>query len=210
MANQLLKDFDLDSFATALGAETDRACAVLGAAILDAKLNHLFQLRLRGEQGELLPSARALGSFSTKITLAYALGWMDAAARSEFHIIRRIRNLFAHSFDHNLSFSAPAVHDLCQNLQIPVAVMSGMDEAANTATNVSSAVIFAMLDVLKPARQRFELSVSFLTQHIDALDHSPGIYGGPDLLAESHTIGAKTRLQIRASATVGPPPRSEG
>jgi DNA-binding MltR family transcriptional regulator len=203
MPPKRLEDFDLDTFSEALSSETDRACAVLGAAILDAKLEQLFRLRLLSDQKELLPSARPLGSFSAKIRLACALGWINDDVRHDLDIVRDIRNSFAHSFDHELSFSDQSVGDRCSNLRIPIALMAGMDVAANTVTNVSPAIIHSMCDVIKPARKRFELSVSFLSQHLDELDHSPATYIGPDLLAQSHDLGARTRLKTIATTTVG-------
>ena len=46
MPRKLVPEFDLRPFLVPFRSESDRACAVLGAALLDARLERLFQRRL--------------------------------------------------------------------------------------------------------------------------------------------------------------------
>ncbi len=69
-----LRALSLDQISANLGSESDRAWGVLGAALLDAKLEVLFRRRL-GPNGErLLGKSAPLGSFSSRFRLAHALG----------------------------------------------------------------------------------------------------------------------------------------
>lgn len=205
MPKKSLQNFDLDAFSVRLGSESDRACAVLGAALLDAKLEELFRQRLRSFQDELLDSARPLGSFSTKIKLACALVWISDDARHDLDVVRDIRNNFAHSFDHELSFSDQSISDRCSNLRSVKELFNGMDEAATQVSNVTPAVIHAMRDSLKPPRMRFQVAVEFLSQYLDQLPTGVQSYAGPDLLADSYALGARTRVTMQVTATAGPP-----
>ena len=65
---------------------------------------------------ELLKGKYApLGSFSSRINAAFALGLIEQAEFAECQIIRRIRNKFAHS-SKALKFDSPEVRDLVLNL----------------------------------------------------------------------------------------------
>lgn len=81
--------------------ESDRACVILSAAKLDAQLYLLLSKTLKpafGNQDELLDGDSPLGTFSSKINIAYRLGLLDSHFAKSLHLIRRIRNAFAHEF----------------------------------------------------------------------------------------------------------------
>lgn len=46
-----------------------------------------------------------MSSFSGRINLAYCLGWISDEARRDLHVIRDLRNRFAHGFEHSLSLA---------------------------------------------------------------------------------------------------------
>jgi DNA-binding MltR family transcriptional regulator len=205
MQKKSLKDFDLDKFSTQLGAETDRACAVLGAALLDAKLEDLFKNRLSSYQNELLDHTGALGSFSTKIRLSCSLSWISEDARHDLSIIRDIRNKFAHDFDHNLSFNDASISDRCSNIKCIKELIRGTDHAGKNVTNISTELFQAMANVVKTPRMRYQVAVDFLSQYIDQIDKIPSNYAGPDLLEQCYSLGTRSGVKISATATVGQP-----
>jgi DNA-binding MltR family transcriptional regulator len=116
MAKRESFKIDVDEFNARLREETDRACAILGAAMLDARLESLFRSRLIGQPDELLANGRPLGSFSVKIRLSHSLGWISDDACKDLNIVREVRNRFAHSFDHDLTFDDQSIRDQCSNL----------------------------------------------------------------------------------------------
>lgn len=60
---------------------------------------------------ELLDGAYApLGTFSAKIDLAYRIGLIRLDERSSFHLIRKIRNEFAHSSE-EINFESTVIKD---------------------------------------------------------------------------------------------------
>src|SRR5262245_46733710 len=99
------KPVDLDKFSERLTSESDRACAVLGAALVDARLEAVFRRRMHAFHDELLGSSRPISAFGARIHLARSLTWISDDARVDLDLIRAIRNDFAHSVDHELSFN---------------------------------------------------------------------------------------------------------
>jgi mannitol operon repressor len=100
---------DWESFINEFAYESDRASAVLGAAYLDELLEKLIASFLIDDKkaiDTLLSSSNPyapLGSFSTKIIMAYCLGLIDKIQFDDLNILKRIRNLFAHGI-HGLDF----------------------------------------------------------------------------------------------------------
>ena len=80
-------------------SESDRAVVILGAAKLDVQLYQLIVKVLRtppSSGDELFEGDSPLSTFSAKINLAYRLGLIDNELTRTLHLIRKIRNSFAH------------------------------------------------------------------------------------------------------------------
>jgi len=56
-----------------------------------------------------------LGAFSARITTCYALGLISKAEHDDLHVLRRIRNDFAHNI--HASFKTQSIIDRCKLLQ---------------------------------------------------------------------------------------------
>lgn len=92
-------------------AESDRACAVLAGATLDTLLENLLSKLMitNSSNQELFEGTGCLSTFSSKIDLSYALGLISSEEKQSLHLIRKIRNDFAHAIDSELSFDTPAI-----------------------------------------------------------------------------------------------------
>lgn len=200
--------FDLNAFSGPFRSESDRACAVLGAALLDARLESLYNRRLRCSKEELLASSGPLGTFSARIRLAHALAWISEDVKYDLNVIRSVRNEFAHNFDHELSFATQSIADKCRNLRAAKVLIEANEHAASTPhPNLSAAVIRSMGAIFHPPRQRYEVSVEMLAQHLDDLEGESGEYAGPDLNEELWELGSKVNIKITGTLTVGPTPK---
>jgi DNA-binding MltR family transcriptional regulator len=142
-----------------LERESDRAVAVLGPAYLDDGVTQLLTTALvPGESAaKLLKGEGApLGTFSARIDLAHALALIGDIVRHDLHIVRRIRNRFAHNIGAN-DFSLDAAMDLCRNLKLLHeyfgSQLSGLSETR------------AVRDA-KAARDMFIMTVDLLNGHI--------------------------------------------
>jgi DNA-binding MltR family transcriptional regulator len=110
-------------FRTTLTGETDRGCALMAAAYLDDQLERLIRRTLIDDTAaidDLLRSSGAVGSFSARIELCYALGCLPIQARRELHLIRKIRNEFGHVAK-PLTFEASQISSRCRELQYSAA-----------------------------------------------------------------------------------------
>src|SRR6185295_5813555 len=113
----------------------------------------LFRRKLRYSNNELLGSTGPLGTFAAQILLAHALDWISYDVWSDLDTVRTIRNDFAHSFDHELSFSDQSVSDRCRNLRTAEAYIEGFAVAAVALErNFSSQIIYALKAKLEPPR----------------------------------------------------------
>jgi Mannitol repressor len=185
MPSKSFLDFNLNAFSGPFRAESDRACAVLGAALLDARLESLYNRRLRNSKEELLSSNGPLGAFSARIRVARALAWISEDVRYDLDQIRSIRNEFAHNFDHELAFSNQSIADKCRTLRVAQTLINANEYAASTPhRNFSTDVIHAMGAIFQPPRKRFEVTVEMLAQHIDELPADSSEYEGPNLQEE--------------------------
>lgn len=207
MPRKSIPSFDLNAFSGPFRAESDRACAVLGAALLDARLESLYNRRLRCFTDELLSNNGPLGTFSARIRVARALAWISDDVQYDLNLIRTIRNEFAHNFDHALSFADQSIADKCRALRVAQVLIDANESAASRPhRNLSAEVIRAMGAIFQPPRQRFEVTVEMLAQHLDELAEESTEYNGPNLREELLALGSNVNIKISATATVGPVP----
>ena len=209
MKKPKLEDVDLDKFSETMHSESDRACARLGAAILDAKLEDLFTKRLRTFQKELTSGTGPISTFSSRIKLANALSWISDPVRKDLDTIRDIRNEFAHNFDHELSFENESISARCKNLTVTQAYLEGYEDAKKRpGQNLSPHVIDEIRRMFEAPRWRFQLASHFIVQYIDDLSASTSTYEGPNLLDEVRNLSADFRVKVSASVTVEPASKS--
>jgi len=95
-------DFDWSAFRRFVDEfkqESDRAAVILGAAKLDALLCQILDrhfLPALGSNDELLEGDSPLSTFSSRINIGYRLGLISAEFAKALHLVRKIRNSFAH------------------------------------------------------------------------------------------------------------------
>jgi|ERR1044071_991248 hypothetical protein len=86
-------------FVAEFKGETDRAAVILGAAKLDYMLYQILSKYLLpsvSSKDELLEGESALSSFSSRINACHRLGLINSEFTRTLHLIRKIRNSFAH------------------------------------------------------------------------------------------------------------------
>ena len=105
-----------------LDKETDRGSALMAAAFLDEFLKGLLQSFLIDDKksfDDLISGNGALSTFSSRIELCYLLGLIPTKVRRDLHLIRKIRNEFAHSMD-IIDFNHPPIASRCNELSYNV------------------------------------------------------------------------------------------
>ena len=117
-------DFDWSTFREFVNEfrdESDRAAVLLGAAKLDQILFQLLQRRLLPSttgRDSLLDGDSALGTFSARINACHRLGLIDGEYARALHLIRRIRNVFAHEVS-GCSIRTGGHRDRVRDLEAP-------------------------------------------------------------------------------------------
>jgi mannitol operon repressor len=112
-----LKDFF--AFLPELNKESDRGMALIATSFIDELLRRtIAAFLLEGTStSSLLDGFNApLGSFSTRIAAAAAMGLISEREAKEADRLRKIRNVFAHHV--HVSFEDQSINDICQNLDL--------------------------------------------------------------------------------------------
>lgn len=83
--------------------ESDRGCILVAAAVLETRMSNIFQEQFKQHnistklQKSIFSVLGPLGSFSSKIKLAFALGYISKKSYEDLDIIRKLRNKAAHT-----------------------------------------------------------------------------------------------------------------
>jgi mannitol operon repressor len=110
---------DFSAFLREFQNETDRGAALVGAAMIDDRLEETLRAFMVSNKAadSLFDGGNApLGTFSSRIDAAFGLGLVDAHEHRECHVIRRVRNEFAHR-KHGVTFADEKISALCATLQ---------------------------------------------------------------------------------------------
>lgn len=102
---------------------SDRATVVMLGSMVEMSLRRLLTKLLRKDlnstdQRRVFEFEGALGSFASKIVMAYALNLIGPITRSDLDLIRVLRNEFAHS-RMSFGFITPEVKAVCDRLKMP-------------------------------------------------------------------------------------------
>jgi len=104
--------------------ENDRAVVIIGAANVDFLLRRMIEEsllpRLDQKKDDLLDGDSPLSTFSSKINLCYRLALIDKKFRRILHILKKIRNDFAHKIrgcDLNSPPHSDQVNELIKDLK---------------------------------------------------------------------------------------------
>jgi hypothetical protein len=109
----------LSKFLNEFQKETDRGASILAGSMLDQKLKDIlfdFLIDCPTTKDLLSGNNAPVGTFSSRLNLAFSLGLISEYEYNDCNIIRKIRNDFAHKFELEFSFKDQRVSSLCWNL----------------------------------------------------------------------------------------------
>jgi len=101
--------------------ESDRGAVLVGVAYLDDLLIRLFKAKMRLTKTlskDLFDSSGPLSTLSSRIKVAYCLGWIGPETFRDLDLLRKIRNDFAH-LHKPITFEDPSVQSRCRELEMP-------------------------------------------------------------------------------------------
>ena len=99
--------------------QTDRAAAVVAGCILDDLLKSMltaFFLQDINLDEKMFKGMAPLSTFSAKINIAYCTGLINKKQYNNLMLVKKIRDLFAHSVE-DLTFDTPKIRDRCIQLK---------------------------------------------------------------------------------------------
>lgn len=109
---------ELFDFLPALYGESDRGMALIATSLLDELLGKAisaFLVDCKATQKLLVGFNAPLGSLSSRIAAASALGLISEDEADEAHRLRRVRNAFAHGV--HVSFGDATIANICRQLK---------------------------------------------------------------------------------------------
>lgn len=131
--------------------ESDRAAAIVGAAVLYDQLKQIITHFLVDDPKEvkaLFSPSGALGAFGDRISLAYLLNLISKTQRDDLKIIAWVRNRFAHRL-YGLTFSDPEITRETKKLKYSEETTS-----------------FKQIGIQQPSsRDRYILAIAYLALH---------------------------------------------
>ena len=175
------KDVSLDprGFYDQMEAESDRGAVIVSVSLLDELLCNLLKAKLLPSLekcDELFESAFSpFSSFSAKIDLAYRLGIIGHNLRSSLHLLRKLRNDFAHAsiikgFDH------PSTQNRIRELvKLNTRILDIVTEIVGDAEETKDFKIESTKDLLNKMSWRGILQLIFTTLAIGMSDNLESI-----------------------------------
>jgi len=162
---------------------SDRSCAVVVASMLDERLYSLLRLTLvpNASRHDSLfngPSA-PLNSFSSKIDMAFRIGLFSDKFARDLHIIRKIRNSFAHSFEPQ-SFDTPNISNRVGELDRSHQIFK-----RSLRRHGDHSMLVGRID--SGTKGHFLLAAAWMILHITNMLESPSQSFRPATLEEGYT-----------------------
>jgi DNA-binding MltR family transcriptional regulator len=118
-SEQKLGQAQIQSMIDAMYEADDRVAAIIFTSSVELLLENLLRKAMMPDSAKhLFDGNGALATLSAKIDIAYAFGLIANVDRHDLHLLRKIRNDFAHDIDHELSFETPRIADRVQCFQV--------------------------------------------------------------------------------------------
>ncbi|WHY75718.1 MltR family transcriptional regulator [Neobacillus sp. WH10] len=108
-------------FEKEISNNSDRGIVLICGSIIDSMLSELlkaFLIKSDRIDKEVLNNNGILGTFDSKIKIAYYLGLLSIEERRNLELLQKVRNKFAH-IALNISFEDNDVSNICSNFRIP-------------------------------------------------------------------------------------------
>lgn len=138
----------LSRFLHEFNKESDRGAALVAASMLDERLKEILESFFTSSKAsqDLLSGFNApLGTFSSRVSAAFALGLIQENEFKEITLIRKIRNEFGHGWE-PLSFDSSSVANLCK--QLPWLGPAEYEKDATARARFNAAVAILLTDLL--------------------------------------------------------------
>lgn len=111
----------ISSVIAELEKQSDRGAGIIAASLIEEILELVILMRLRplssDKYRDLFKGNSPLSTFAAKIDIAYAIGAINEVTHIQLHLIRKVRNHFAHRID-PLNFEHPEIKQLIRSNEL--------------------------------------------------------------------------------------------
>jgi hypothetical protein len=170
---------DVDAALAEMDAASDRAAAITGAAFVEEHLGLFLRGTLHRNKkvsDHMFEGSGPLAAFSCQIDLAFMVGVFSTKPHHELHILRKVRNLFAHSLNVQ-SFEDQQVKNLVENLTLIETEGWGVFRRTRGEERPAYLYDFKEQPPIKGARDRYlrtcKYFTSFLAMHLTREERMP-------------------------------------
>ena len=139
---------ELANFTQEFNRESDRGAALVAASLLDERLKGIIRKFFLDSKvsHDLLDGVNApLGTFSARISAAYALGLIQKNEFDELNLVRKIRNEYGHKWK-EVNFDDAPIADLCRSL--PWSGPQDIGEKDKPRARFNFAIVALLTDLL--------------------------------------------------------------
>jgi DNA-binding MltR family transcriptional regulator len=152
---------NLSSLMRQLSQDSDRAAGIVGAALVENRLERALRghlLDVPEVQQRLFRTSGPLSALAVKIDLALLNGLISHAAHADLRIVKAVRNDFAHHLTWN-SFEEPSIRDRCTKLRLVDTLVADTSTNPHLTGGAISGFDGAAEELKKP-RQRYIQTVT--------------------------------------------------
>ncbi|MFY8097859.1 MAG: MltR family transcriptional regulator [Flavobacterium sp.] len=100
---KIVKQFEkVNKVREQLDSESDRGCCLMAVSFIENEIEILISQKLVGSEKfikNLFEFNGPLGTFSSKIKMAFALGFISKSTMDNLELIRKVRNDFGHTYE---------------------------------------------------------------------------------------------------------------
>lgn len=132
--------------------QTQAGSVLIMAQQLDNLLQHVLTEAMqpfdKKDWQSLFSGTGALSVFSSKIRIAYGFGFLSKEGYDDAHLVRRIRNRFAHAEEH-ISFESDEIRGLVRNLSTAANDVKLKDAFVRVIDKLSRHLVHALHDKIK-------------------------------------------------------------
>jgi DNA-binding MltR family transcriptional regulator len=156
----LIRQFEIVSkIREQLDAESDRGCCLMAVSFIENEIERLISQKLVGSKKfikNLFEFNGPLGTFSSKIKMAYTLGFISKNMMEDLEIIRKVRNEFGHTFE-PINFETETINQRIKQLKghfYDIAEINGVKTRGIFTNTVSS--ILSQIHTAEHLMAKFE------------------------------------------------------
>ncbi len=164
---------EFQDFRISLTSESDRGSVLMAAAFIEDKITQLlenFIINDKKIRKKIFEGSGALATFSSKIDMAFLLGLIPKNILNDLHILRKIRNDFAHNAK-SITFKTDYIKDRCNALQVVSKVALRDDSKAYFLRSMTTILmcINMKMDSLEKCQEEDDFDPTILNKGMDAV-----------------------------------------